>query len=448
MKPPEPLTELVAVANSSGLLAEGSSGVALISGGPDSACLAAALAEVCTPARVEALHINYGLRETADRDERCCRDLCAALRIDLHVERPRLAGGNVQAAARDVRYEAGERLRDRLDADWIATGHTRTDLAETVIYRLASSPGRRALLGLPSRRGRVIRPLLELSRSDTRRLAEAAGLPFADDPTNADLEFARNRIRAEVLPALEAISPEAERNIAETRAVLAEEGAMLERLAEDALDEAGAGGGASVVQAADLAQLDPALRRIALQRLAERVAGQPVPMSRARAADIWRLASEPEGGELALGAGVRAVCEHSLIRFDTAQPDVAPPPIELSVPGAVRFGRWDLQAEVRSGGVEAAGPEVATLDAAALGEDLVVRAWRDGDRMRPLGLDGTKSLQDLFTDRRVPRSLRRTLPIVTAGDRVAWVAGVAVAEEFRISAQTGRVTVLTARARH
>ena len=396
---------------------------------------------------MEALHLNYGLRETADRDERKCRDLCAMLRIDLHVERPRLAGGNVQAAARDARYEAAERLRKRLDADWIATGHTRTDLAETVIYRLAASPGRRALLGMPPRRGRLIRPLLSLGRADSRRLADAAGLPFADDPTNQDVELARNRIRAEVLPALRAINPQAEANIAETRAVLADEAALLERLAEDALDGAGAGGAATAVEAAGLAQLDPALRRIALQRLAERAAAGPVPISRARAAEIWRLAAEAEGGEFTLGAEVRAVCEHGWIRFNSAQADVVPEPVALRVPGAAQFGRWELQAEVRPGGVEPAGPEVATLDAAALGENLVVRGWRNGDRMRPLGLAGSKSLQDLFTDRRVPRSLRRTLPIVTAADRVAWVAGVAVAEEFRITADTGQVAVLSARAR-
>jgi tRNA(Ile)-lysidine synthase len=395
---------------------------------------------------VEALHLNYGLRDTADRDERRCRDLCALLRLDLHVERPRLEDGNVQAAARDARYEAAERLRERLGADWIATGHTRTDLAETVIYRLATSPGRRALLGLPERRGRVIRPLLELGRRDTRRLAEAAGLPFADDPTNENIELARNRIRAEVLPALEAISPAAERNIAETRAVLAGEAALLEDLAEEALSEAGAGTPATVIPAAGLVELDPALRRIALQLVAERAAGRKTALSRTRAAEIWRLASEPEGGEVDIGGGLQALCEHGLIRFELAQRDGPPDPVRLRIPGAARFGRWDVRAEVRPGPVEPAGPEVATLDAAALGEDLVVRAWRDGDRMRPLGLAGTKSLQDLFTDRRVPRSLRRTLPIVTAGGRVAWVAGVAVAEEFRLSATTSRVAVLRARA--
>jgi tRNA(Ile)-lysidine synthase len=95
--------------------------------------------------------------------------------------------------------------------------------------------------------------------------------------------------------------------------------------------------------------------------------------------------------------------------------------------------------------VDPAGPDLATLDAEALGEEVVVRGWRQGDKMRPLGMDGTKSLQDLFTDRGVPRSLRHSLPVVTAAGRVVWVAGVAVSEDFRLGPEAAEVAVLTAR---
>jgi tRNA(Ile)-lysidine synthase len=441
------LTELARTVRESGLVAQRSSGIVLTSGGPDSACLAAALAEVCSSHRVHALHLNYGLRESADRDERRCRDLCALLRIDLHIERPELGEGNLQAAARDARYEAAERLRVRIGADWIATGHTRTDLAETVLYRLAASPGRRALLGLPARRGRLIRPLLGLGRAEVRGLAERAELPFADDPTNLDPAFARNRIRAEVLPVLEQVSSAVERNIAATQAELSEEAEILERLAGDALERAGTGPAATAVAASGLEGVDVAVRRLALRALAERLAGTEVALPGWRAAEIWRLATSSEGGIVELGGGIRAICEHGLIRFEIAAEQPPPEPVRLPIPGSTRFGAWEVQAELRPSPVEPAGPEIATLDAEALGRELVVRAWREGDRMRPLGLAGTKSLQDLFTDRRVPRSLRRTLPVVTASGRVAWVAGVAVAEDFRLGPGTREVAVLSARAR-
>jgi tRNA(Ile)-lysidine synthase len=145
-----------------------------------------------------------------------------------------------------------------------------------------------------------------------------------------------------------------------------------------------------------------------------------------------------------LGGGLRAVCEQGLIRFSLGE-ETPPAQVTLTVPGRCRFGRWEVRAELTGPPVEANGPERAILDAGALGTDVVVRSWREGDRIRPLGMGGTKTLQDLFTDRKVPRSLRHTLPVVTARDRVAWVAGVAVSEEFRLSGAAGEVVVLSAR---
>ncbi len=451
MGTPEAQERLAKVVADSGLIESGSDGVVMVSGGPDSACAAAGLVGLLGAGNVHALHVNYGLRDAADDDERVVRRLCAALRLDLHVERlgpDQLGPGNVQAAARAARYMAAERLRARAGATWIATGHTRSDVAETVVYRLAASPGSRALLGLGPRSGRVVRPLLALSRDETRAFAIELGLPFADDESNADTTYARNRIRAEVLPALAALSPEAERNIAETRAELSEEATLLERVALEALDAAGAAAADTSVPARALAVWEPALRRIALRALAERAAGRQVPLGRGRAAEIARIAARPEGGEVQLGGGVRAVCESGRVSFTVAHPlDAAPAPeaVALTLPGRCLIGEWEVRAELHPAPVQPAGPELATLDLAALGGPLEVRTWREGDRIRPLGMTGSKTLGDLFTDHRVPRSQRGRLPVVLAGGRVAWVAGVAVSDEFRLSEASTAAAVLTAR---
>ncbi len=439
----EALGELARVVRDSGLIAAGSRGVVLVSGGPDSACAAAGAAAHAGAASVHALHLDYGLRADSGLDRRTCEELCGALGIELDTERPRLGEGNMQAAAREARYAAAERLADRLCADWIATGHTRTDLAETVVYRLATSPGSRALLGLPERRGRLVRPLLAIGRDDARRLATEAGLPFRDDPSNADPGFARNRVRAEIMPVLRELSPAAERNIAATRAEIAEDAEALGHFADEALDAAGASGAVAAVSAEALSGLEPAVRRLALRRLAERVAGRVVPLGRERAAEIWRLARASEGGEVELGGGLRALCEHGMVRFVAGEEPV-PEPVTMTVPGRCRFGPWELRADLRSPPVDPAGPELATLDAASLGPELLVRGWREGDRMRPLGLGGSKSLADLFADSRVPRSLRRRLPLVTAGGRIAWVAGVAVSDDFKLAPGAREVAVLSA----
>lgn len=440
---PSALEQLAGVVRDSGLVEPGSHGVALLSGGPDSACLAAGLAEALGAEAVTGLHLNYGLREDSGEDEATCWALCERLGIELAVEHPRLEGGNQQAAAREARYAAAEQLRSRRDGAWIATGHTRTDLAETMIYRLASSPGRRALLGLAPRRGHVVRPLLRIGRDDARRLAEGAGLPFRDDPSNLDPRFARVRIREQVLPLLREINPSAEQNLAETWAELAEEAEPLEALAAETLEQAGAPSPTAAVRVERLGELAPALRRLALRTLAERAAAREVPLGRERAEEIWRLAQAPEGGDVDLGGGLRAICEAGMVRF-AAAPEAEPEPRPLPVPGSCRFGRWDVRAELRPGPVEPAGPDIATLDAAALGSRVQVRAWREGDRMRPLGLGGTKTLQDLFTDSHVPRSLRHGLPVVESDGRIAWVAGVAVSEEFKLSPESAEAAILTA----
>src|SRR5262249_29920688 len=151
------LSSLAEAVGSSALIGEGDSVLALTSGGAGSSALAAGLVEALEPSKVTALHLNYRLRPDSDEDEAVCRELCSQLAVELLVERPALAEGNLQAAAREARYEAAERMRRERGIDLIAVGHTRTDLAETVLYRLAPPPGRRGPRGPPRRGGGGVR---------------------------------------------------------------------------------------------------------------------------------------------------------------------------------------------------------------------------------------------------------------------------------------------------
>ena len=130
------------------------------------------------------------------------------------------------------------------------------------------------------------------------------------------------------------------------------------------------------------------------------------------------------------------MAEYGTLRFTRAADAEPPAPVELAVPGRARFGDWELEARLEGPG------DVAVTD---LGPAVTVRAWRDGDRMRPAGLGGSKSLQDLFTDRKVPRALRRTLPVVEAGGEIVWVAGVAVDERFAAREGEPAAVALSAR---
>jgi tRNA(Ile)-lysidine synthase len=207
----------------------------------------------------------------------------------------------------------------------------------------------------------------------------------------------------------------------------------------------GAGPGAVAASGQALAGLHPALARLALRRLAERVAGRQIVLGRERAGEILRLAASSEGGVVELGDGVEAQIEHGHVRIAAGRAPL-PEPVSLPVPGSAGFGEWEVRAELAGAQPPPAGPEVALLDPSRLGGELLVRPWEEGDRMQPIGLEGTKSLQDLFVDAKVPRGLRRRLPVVLSGERIAWVAGVAVAEEFR--APEGAPEVALLRAEH
>ena len=437
-------------ARASGLIHTGEPLVVLLSGGADSVCLLDCATRL--GADVSALHVNYGLRPGADADEQFCKVLCDRMAVPLTVEHVTLGEGNLQAEAREARYALAERLAAERGGDY-AAAHTASDQAETVLYRLAVSPGSRALLGMAPRRGRLVRPLLEATREQTREYCQERGLNWRDDPTNEDPRFARSRLRHEVLPVLRALSPAAERTIAETSFLLRDERQVLERVADEALERLAATAAAAIPLEALTAE-QPAVARTMLTRLAERATGGTVALSRADAAGILALGREGGTQSLDLGGGLRAVVEYGTLRFavDGGAAPRVPSPVTLPIPGAIEFGDWEVEARLEKP-VGAAGGGFfprrgdALLSPDALGDRLTVRAWRHGDRMRPAGLDGTKSLQDVFTDQKVPRELRDQLPVVEAEDGIAWVAGVAVGDQFRAAPDETPIVVLAARRR-
>lgn len=411
-------------ARASSLIARGESLLVMLSGGADSVCLLDVALRL--GADVAALHVNYGLRPESEADEAHCRALSERLGLPLAVEAVELeapsGSGNVMAEAREVRYA----LAERHAAGDYAAAHTASDQAETVIYRLATSPGRGALLGMAARRGRLVRPLLAVTAEDTRAYCRARGLGWVEDRSNADPRFARSRVRHEILPVLRSLNPAVERTIADTSRVLRDEREVLDGAVDDVLARTGTRSSSL----AELRGLPPGLARLVIRRLAEIAAAGPRSISADQADSLLRLAERGGSSALDLGGGLRALVEYGVLRFTTTGDPPAPEPVALAVPGVARFGAWEVEARLdRGGDVE--------LAAAALGASVTVRGWRAGDRIRPAGLGGTKSLQDVFTDHKVPRGLRASLPIVEAAGEIAWVAGVAVGEGFLAKGRAG-----------
>lgn len=299
-----------------GLLPAGAPVVVLLSGGRDSVCLLD-LAVLCAgQGAVTALHVNYGLREASAADQALCEELCRRLEVPLTIEvtAAPAAAGNVHAWARDVRYGAGARLAAARGA-MLAAGHTVTDQAETILYRLAASPGRRALLGMSVRRGRLVRPLLAAGadREATAAWCAARGLAWVEDASNEAEAFARARVRARALPALRELHPAAEANLLRTAELLRDEAEVLDEVVDTAL------AGRDRIALGHLAALPPALARLVVRRLAEDAAGGLCARAAGRLPDILALAETREGAGttmLDVGDGARAVVEDGVLRFE------------------------------------------------------------------------------------------------------------------------------------
>jgi tRNA(Ile)-lysidine synthase len=299
-----------------GLLAGEANVVAMLSGGRDSVCLLDIAVALCGAARVHALHVNYGLRAESDGDETHCRELCERLGVELEVvraERAPGASGNMHAWARELRYAAAMRLAETRGA-LVATGHTASDQVETILYRLAASPGRRALLGMSARDGALVRPLLGLTRQATGAYCRELNLAWREDSSNDSERYARARVRHGLLVALDAVHPAAQANVLRTAELLREETELLEGLVDGEL------AGREGIAIERLRELHPALRRLVVIRLAERATGTFVPQAGERVAEILALAVRGGRAELHVGGLAGAVIEDGELRMVAIAP--------------------------------------------------------------------------------------------------------------------------------
>lgn len=225
---------------------EGDTVVVGLSGGADSVCLTHWLRENFSGLRLAACHINHQLRgEESDRDERFVEAFCEQEQIPLYREtvsvreRAKALCLSEEECGREVRYtffeETAQKLEQKMDGRvWIATAHTQTDQAETVLFRLVRGSALKGLCGIPPVRGRIVRPLLGASREEIEAYCTEHGLSYVTDSTNLSCGYSRNRIRLQVLPELSRINNAAVQHIAKTAGLLAEDEEFLQRCALDA----------------------------------------------------------------------------------------------------------------------------------------------------------------------------------------------------------------------
>ena len=354
-----------------------------VSGGPDSTALLVALDEAGHD--VVAAHYDHALREGSDLVALHVAELCARLGIRLIAERRTqpLAKGSLQAAARELRYAFFERARVDAAAEDVAIAHTADDLVEGVALHMLRGCGLAGFRGMPARRGHFVRPFLGTWRREIREFLDQRGIVASEDPANQDTRFARVRVRREILPELERDRP------------------GLTRLLHAAA--------LAAARWQEVAESTDAPVEV-LKRMYVEAGGRQPGLSRKHIEAMLGLARPGQGGRgVDLPGGLRFRIVGSLMQVVPAHSPRHAARLEVTTCAGCADGQ---AAHLR------------------VGLDLRVGFREPGLRMRPLGGRGTRKLQDIFVDARVPREERDAWPLVFAGDRLAWVPGLAVDSEL------------------
>ena len=416
-----------------------------VSGGADSVCLLYVLLELAPRwgLHLSVLHLDHGLRgEESRQDAEFVRRLADQLGLPLSLRETPVAQSpdNLEQAGREARLAFFRETISSGAVERVATGHTRSDQAETVLFRFLRGSGTAGLAGIrPVTSEGIVRPLIEIERSEVQQFLLQRGIAWREDSTNRGLQFARNRIRHELLPQ---IAREWNPAIAETLAntadwALAEEAwwdAEIDRLAAEhftAVDDAGA----ILLRAPVLAALPLAVARRLVRRAMELAKGDLRGIDFGHIASAMDLARTTEGHGRLQAPGLDIFRSFEWLRF--GQPGGVPfgPGLEarnyrftLTVPGTVRVPGTNLAISLEL--IDKLAPSVSSdwvynsqmgcLDWQRLSGSLELRNWRPGDQYQPVGYSGQEKIKTLFQQARIPLWERRHWPVLTDGPSIVW----------------------------
>lgn len=443
-----------------GSFSAGDTVVVGLSGGADSVALTHWLQFGCPvrPLHVAACHVNHGLRgEESERDEAFVRSLCEQWDIPLFVRRADIRtlakeqSLGLEECGRFCRYAFFEETADRLQSQsaqtWIATAHTQSDNAETVLFRLTRGTALKGLCGIPPVRGRIVRPMLNLSRADVEAYCIQHNLRYVTDSSNLTTDYARNKIRHQVLPVLREINSGAEHNIAGTIAVLAQEQDFLEQQAAQAYERVR---GSNGLLLSPLTAEHPAMQSRVLVRFLQENA---LPVSQKKVQELLRLVQT--------GAGQINLCRDRFVRIRENR---------LEVGNALPFSpkKWpDSGKTLPCDGIfeSATGKryKIQTLettvsetfnkiyknlfdisiDCGKICGSAVIRQRLPGDRVKLRTAAHTKSLKKLFQEHHIPPEQRQARFVLSDDEGILAVEGLGTALRVCCDASTRRCLQLT-----
>lgn len=425
------------------MIERGQTVLVAVSGGPDSLTLLDVLANLAAERdlRLAVAHLDHGLRPDSADDADFVAGVAASLGLDCVRERVDLpailadSGESPEAVARSVRYAFLARAAAAIGADRIALGHNADDQAETVIMRLLRGSGSDGLAGIPPVRLPYCRPLIRTPRAAIEEYCRQRDLHPRLDSTNAEPIYLRNRLRHQLLPQMREYNPRLTESLGELAERLRAEAAYLRDAAEAAL--AGLQN-ADGLDSAALASCPTALQRVVLRVYHGRETGE-LPMAYHHIERLRELITAQRGQHQLPGGNIARV-EYGRLTIIPADTGSDAFSIAPAIPGLTRLptGETLLAWATRPAAATFATANAqrqAFLDGAAVPDGVVIRTRHPGDRMRIAGV-GSKKLQDVLIDAKVPRRRRERLPLLACGGDILWVPGIRVAESVAITPST------------
>jgi len=406
-----------------------------VSGGADSVCLLEVLRELAPRwgLTLMVVHLDHGLRgEESRRDAEFVRELAARMGLAVSIQRAELSRtGNLEQAGRQARLTFFREQLATGGVDRVALGHTRTDQAETVLFRFLRGAGTAGLAGIrPVTAEGMVRPLIEVDRREVEGYLRERGMEWREDSSNRSVEFARNRIRHELLPQL---AREWNPALTETLARMADWALAEEAYWEGEIDRLASGRltehhGAVLLRAEDLAGLPLAAARRLVRRAIERAKGNLRSLGFDHIAAVLELAAAAEGHGQVQAPGLEIVRSFEWLRLAPPGETRMTYEVPAPVPGVVRIPGSDAaialelieNPETSEAGAYVCNNEMGCLEWTRVSRPLWLRNWHPGDCYRPVGRSGEEKIKTLFQEARIPLWERRGWPVLTDGAGIVW----------------------------
>ena len=419
-----------------------------LSGGMDSVCLFHILKDLGVS--LEAVHVNHQIRgEEAKRDEQFVKDLCARYNIPFHGYRydvPKISREkhlSEEEAGRMVRKEAFARVMKEQGAGYVALAHHGNDRAETFLFHLSRGTGVKGLGSMKPVQGTIIRPLLWAERKEIEQYVQEKGYEFVEDATNSQTEYTRNKIRHEIIPALEEINPRCIPHICGAAEKLSAVSAYIDREAEK-LCRLSAVLYGQEVQILKLAfeQGDEVLRIPVLQKCVEYLSGSLVNITEEHLEKLGALFAMQTGKEIHLPYGITAVRTYEGIRMFFREEKGQTEPVEITGEGTYDFGGVTFRVSVEAWDESKIFPiknYTKCFDYDKIIDKVFLRNRGSGDYLEINKNHGRKSLQDYLVNEKVPKDERDRVILLACGSHILWVVGKRISEYYKVTKETKKV---------